>query len=94
MTSTAVADSRRQRPRKRSLVWIRRILLGFIVFLVAIAGAGLIYQAVAERIDQRNFPPPGQLVDVGVDVQSLVKDREAVVERVRHGLIQPTVVSD
>ena len=65
MTSTAVAESPRQRPKKRSLVWLRRILLGFVVFLVAIAGAGLIYQAVAERIDQRNFPPPGQLLDVG-----------------------------
>jgi pimeloyl-ACP methyl ester carboxylesterase len=27
--------------------------------------AGAIYQAVATEVDQRNYPPPGQLVDVG-----------------------------
>ena len=35
----------------------------------------------------------GQLVHVGVDVQSLIKDRETVMERVRHRSIQPTLVS-
>jgi pimeloyl-ACP methyl ester carboxylesterase len=45
--------------------WPRRIFLGLIISLAAIASAGLIYQAVAQQIDERNFPPPGRLVDVG-----------------------------
>jgi pimeloyl-ACP methyl ester carboxylesterase len=66
VTSAAVAESRRQRlKKKRPLVWIGRILVGLIVSLVAIASAGLIYQAVAQYIDERNFPPPGRLVDIG-----------------------------
>jgi pimeloyl-ACP methyl ester carboxylesterase len=64
MSATAVAESHRRRQKKRPLVWIRRIL-GLIVLLIAIASAGLIYQAVAQQIDERNFPPPGQLVDIG-----------------------------
>jgi hypothetical protein len=65
MTSNAVEESHRQRQKKRPLLWIRRILLGLLAFLVAIASAGLIYQAVAQHIDERRFPPPGQLVDIG-----------------------------
>lgn len=33
--------------------------------LVALAGIGLIFQAVAARNDHRKFPAPGELVDVG-----------------------------
>jgi pimeloyl-ACP methyl ester carboxylesterase len=65
VSSTAVAESHKRRQKKRSLVWMRRILLGLVVSLVAIASAGLIYQAIAQHIDERNFPPPGRLVDIG-----------------------------
>ena len=65
MTSAAVAESHGQRRKKRSLVRLRRIFLGLIISLAAIASAGLIYQTVAQQIDERNFPPPGRLVDVG-----------------------------
>jgi len=64
MTSPPVAESHKRRLKKRPLVWIRRILLGLVVSLVAIATAGLIYQAAAQQIDERNFPPPGRLVDI------------------------------
>jgi hypothetical protein len=40
MTSTPVAESHKRRLKKRPLVWIRRILLGLVVSLVAIASAG------------------------------------------------------
>jgi len=33
--------------------------------LVGLAFLGIIYQTVAENIDMRRFPPPGELVDVG-----------------------------
>jgi pimeloyl-ACP methyl ester carboxylesterase len=49
--------------RRRS--WLRRILLGLLVIVIAPALIGAVYQAVATEIDQRNYPPPGQLVDVG-----------------------------
>ena len=32
---------------------------------IALAMTGASYQAVAARADKRNYPPPGQLVDVG-----------------------------
>ncbi|HSR66563.1 MAG TPA: alpha/beta hydrolase [Acidobacteriota bacterium] len=31
----------------------------------ALAGVGLVYQRLGERMDSRRFPPPGQMVDVG-----------------------------
>src|SRR5262245_7514480 len=45
--------------------WIFRILLGIIAIIVAIVVIGLVYEAVAEASDRANFPPPGQMVDVG-----------------------------
>ncbi|MEZ4457497.1 MAG: alpha/beta hydrolase [Gemmatimonadales bacterium] len=45
--------------------WLKRITLGVVglVLLAAMAGAG--YEALARRRAARDFPPPGQLVDVG-----------------------------
>jgi hypothetical protein len=52
--------------RKRGFFfWVRRILLGLAVAPIALGVIGSIYQAIATEIDQRNYPPPGQLVDVG-----------------------------
>jgi pimeloyl-ACP methyl ester carboxylesterase len=51
--------------RRRSLVWIKRGLVGIIAGLIALAVMGAIYQAIATEIDQRAYPPPGKLVDVG-----------------------------
>jgi len=36
-----------------------------IVGLLALAVIGAIYQAIATQIDQRTYPPPGEMVDVG-----------------------------
>lgn len=54
-----------QRPQRRLLVWTRRVLLGLLITLVALAGIGATYQALATARDARAFPPSGQLVDVG-----------------------------
>jgi len=41
--------------------WLRRITaIALILPLI-----GLIYQAIATRLDERKYPPPGRLVDVG-----------------------------
>lgn len=35
--------------------------------LLALAVIGAVYQAVAMEIDQRAYPPPGKMVDIGDD---------------------------
>ncbi|HMP40053.1 MAG TPA: alpha/beta hydrolase [Roseiflexaceae bacterium] len=44
---------------------IVRILIWLVVGIFFLACTGAIYQAIATQIDKRNFPAPGQLVDVG-----------------------------
>jgi pimeloyl-ACP methyl ester carboxylesterase len=52
--------------RKRGpLFWIGRTVLILVALLVAAAAAGTAYQAIATSRDHRDFPPPGELVDVG-----------------------------
>jgi pimeloyl-ACP methyl ester carboxylesterase len=67
ITSPTGTTMQPQRARRRKGVgfWTGRILLGLVITLLALAASGAIYQAVATAIDQRTYPPPGQLVDVG-----------------------------
>src|SRR5215207_7597931 len=53
------------RPRRGWGSWIRRGLVWMITGLLALAVIGAIYQAIATQIDQRTYPPPGEMVDVG-----------------------------
>jgi pimeloyl-ACP methyl ester carboxylesterase len=41
------------------------ILLLILLIIIGLAIAGAVYQAIATQRDRKNFPPPGQLVDVG-----------------------------
>jgi pimeloyl-ACP methyl ester carboxylesterase len=51
---------------KRSVIgWLGRILAGLLVFLVLLIGAILAGGAIVRPRIQANYPPPGQLVDVG-----------------------------
>ena len=55
--------SQRKVPR-----WARRpgwILAGLLAGLLTLSLIGAVYQEVATRSDQRRFPPPGELIDVG-----------------------------
>lgn len=54
-----------RQPKHRLLIWMRRITLGLVTTLVALSAVGATYQALGARSDQRDFPPPGQLYDVG-----------------------------
>jgi hypothetical protein len=63
-TDTMVQPQRARR-RKGVGFWTGRVLLGLVAALVALATSGAIYQAVATAIDQRSYPPPGRLIDVG-----------------------------
>jgi pimeloyl-ACP methyl ester carboxylesterase len=51
-------------PRRGWATWIRRGLVGAVAALLALVVAGATYQTVATEIDQRTYPPPGELVDV------------------------------
>ena len=42
-----------------------RVITWLVVGILVLAAAGAIYQFVAARSDQRNYPAPGQLVDIG-----------------------------
>lgn len=54
--------SRRRMPWQR---WLTRGLIALVLILVVLVITGASYQAVAARADKRNYPAPGQLVDVG-----------------------------
>jgi pimeloyl-ACP methyl ester carboxylesterase len=50
---------------KTILKWLKRMVLGLIVLIVALGLLGATYQAAAGKADEKRFPPPGQLIDVG-----------------------------
>ena len=62
---TVLHTSKEKRPKSRLLVWMQRILSGLLITLVALSAIGAVYQTVGAQSDKRNFPPPGQLYDVG-----------------------------
>lgn len=45
--------------------FVYRTLLGITVLVPVLATIGVIYQTAATEADRRNFPPPGNLIDVG-----------------------------
>jgi pimeloyl-ACP methyl ester carboxylesterase len=45
--------------------WTGKALLWLVVALVVLAVSGSIYQAIATQRAERDFPPPGEMVDVG-----------------------------
>ena len=50
---------------RRLLQWTGKALLWLVVALLVLAVIGAIYQAIATELDERAYPPPSQLVDVG-----------------------------
>ena len=50
---------------QRILNWLKRALLWTIVFVIVLATTGTIYQTAATEADQKDFPAPGNLIDVG-----------------------------
>lgn len=64
--STA-ASVKPQTARTRSNVFVRlaRIVLWLIIGIVILAAIGATYQFIATGMDERAYPPPGQMIDVG-----------------------------
>ena len=50
---------------RRARRWIKRILLGLLALLILVLVVGMIYEALGRRYAQANYPPRGQIVDVG-----------------------------
>lgn len=53
------------KPRPRASIWLVRGCLTLLALPVVLAIAGATYQSISGALDQRNYPPPGTLVDVG-----------------------------
>ena len=49
----------------RLLKGLKRFFMGLFVFLFVLSLTGMIYQTAATESDKKNFPPPGNLIDVG-----------------------------
>jgi pimeloyl-ACP methyl ester carboxylesterase len=58
-------QNHRSRKGKGCLGCIGQVLIGLVLLVVLLALVGAIYQIVATRSDERRYPPPGELVDVG-----------------------------
>lgn len=84
--------------------WLRRGLLGLLGLLIILALAGATYQVVGTRIDQRKYPPPGRMVDVGgyklhmycigKGTPTVILDHVADTNSAQWGLIQPVVAGE
>jgi pimeloyl-ACP methyl ester carboxylesterase len=51
--------------KNRLLKGVKMFFTGLLVFLFIISMTGLIYQTAATEADRQNYPPPGNLIDVG-----------------------------
>jgi len=51
--------------KNRLLKGLRMIFIGLLVLLFIVSVTGLIYQTAATEADRQNYPPPGNLIDVG-----------------------------
>ena len=54
-----------QRARGRMRIWLKRVLWGLLAMIIIFPVSGALYQGIATEMDKRNYPPLGQLVDVG-----------------------------
>jgi pimeloyl-ACP methyl ester carboxylesterase len=50
---------------RRIMRWIGKALLWAVGAFLVLAVAGALYQLIATEVDERRYPPPGELVDVG-----------------------------
>ena len=52
--------------RSRKVIqFLQRLLLGITALVFLLGITGVVYQTAATEADRRNFPPPGNLIDVG-----------------------------
>jgi len=65
MTTSVNASGNRPKTRNGCFTWIKRILLSLVIFLIALSLLGMTYQTISTQADQKEYPAPGQLIDIG-----------------------------
>ena len=50
---------------QKFISFLKQTLIRVTIFILSLAIAGTVYQTAATESDQRKFPPPGNLIDVG-----------------------------
>jgi len=70
MTTTRVSATQKSlpantKPTGRIRKWLKRVGLSLLVLVIALPITGATYQFVATKIDEHNFLPMGQMIDVG-----------------------------
>ena len=61
----AGASNERKTASRGARGWARFVLVSILTGLALLLAAGLVYQALAVAADERRYPPPGEMVDVG-----------------------------
>ena len=62
MTNVTKAGNTKEKGR---FGWVKRVLGGLFILLIVLMICGSLYQTIAMKQDQKRYPPPGELVDVG-----------------------------
>jgi pimeloyl-ACP methyl ester carboxylesterase len=65
MAPTVAGSGNQQKTGSGCFTWIKRIVLTFLIIVIVLLLLGMIYQTVSTQADKRNYPAPGQLIDVG-----------------------------
>jgi pimeloyl-ACP methyl ester carboxylesterase len=61
----AKVSGRPETTGRRAASWVGLVLAALLCGIAALLAAGLAYQAIATEVDERRYPPPGEMVDVG-----------------------------
>jgi pimeloyl-ACP methyl ester carboxylesterase len=66
-TSSAATNAQPQTGKAKSRVWLwlKRGLFNLLFLVIAVALMGAVYQIIATAVDQRAYPPAGQMIEVG-----------------------------
>lgn len=65
MTLPAKESGDRQQTGGGCFFWIKRIFLILLVVLITLSLLGISYQTLSTQADQKKYPAPGQLIDIG-----------------------------
>lgn len=65
MASTVVGSGNQRKTGSGCFTWIKRIFLIFLIIVIVLLLLGVTYQTVSTQADKRNYPAPGQLINMG-----------------------------
>ena len=65
MATTVTEPGNGQNTNSGRFTWIKRIFVFLLLILIALPLMGLAYQSLSTLVDQKKYPAPGQLIDIG-----------------------------